>query len=117
MCMCSGSEFYPPTESGIFFKMRPGDEIKIRPGFGYPQAEAEVTEILAAVDGYSALTASGRRLMCDDAYGLELTGNHFEAGEYEVSPETQEILAEVEKSANRDDSDSGWGEKDWLPHH
>ena len=121
MCMCSG--FYPPAGSEIFFQMEPGDEIRVKPGFGSPMLNMELIEIVVAVDGYSALTQNGRRLMCDDAFGLELTGNHFEEGTYTVSAKAQEIMEEA--AANRDDSDAGWLDEDeeekdpedWLPHH
>lgn len=74
----------------IIASLKPGDEVTVKKGFGYPPAEEDVTEIVATVDKMSALTASGRALRCDNGYGVEATGQHFE--KFEISPEAQMIL-------------------------
>lgn len=72
-----------------------GDEIMVRKGIGRPPAEEDVAEIVAAVRGCFALTASGRMLICFDARGVEPTGNHF--GEFGISLEAQKILDEMHR--------------------
>lgn len=76
----------------VIASLKPGDEVTVRKGFGYPPAEEDTVEIIATAHQMSALTASGRALGCDDGYGVEATGQHFEEGEYELSPEAQMIM-------------------------
>jgi len=79
---------------GTIAALEPGDEIVIRAGFGHPAKEEDATDIVVAVNGFSALTAGGVRLACWDGAGVE-TGRHFEEDEYEISPEAQVILEKV----------------------
>lgn len=93
MCFQFGS--LPDYRGGaVISALSPGDEIVIKRGFGTPPADGDAVETIVAVDGMSALTASGRVLACDDGYGVEATGNHFD--EFEISPEAQKILDEIE---------------------
>jgi hypothetical protein len=91
--MCKYISGFQPAGSEIFEEMHVGDEVKIQPGRGMPETTEEVLEIIVAVDGLSALTNTGRRLMCFHSGGLKLTGQHFEEGEYELSKEARGILA------------------------
>lgn len=99
MCVYRGYGGFPMPGGGLIASLKAGDEITIKAGHGYPTSEGDMTDIIVAVDGFSALTASGVRLMCSDGLGIEKTGNHFEEGEYEISPEAQVILAAVETTS------------------
>lgn len=79
----------------IFEQLKPGDEITIAQGCGYPEAEADTTAIIADVGGLSALTASGIKLMCTDAKGITRTGNHFDS--FPLSEEAQRILSQLRR--------------------
>ncbi len=89
MCGCMGCSRYPAGGSGIFKKLRSGDEVKIQAGRGDPETTEEVTEVIAEVSGFSALTNTGRKLMCTDASGIATTGNR---PGYKVSPKAQRLL-------------------------
>lgn len=91
MCFQFGSR---PDYCGgaVIASLKPGEEVIVKKGFGYPPAEEDTTEIIAVVDEMSALTASGRALRCNDGYGVEATGNRFEEGEYAISPKARMIM-------------------------
>jgi hypothetical protein len=93
--MCIGSHC-PACGGTRVAELEPGDEIIIKAGAGHPAKEEDATDIVVAVSGFSALTASGVKLACIDGFGVTKTGRHFEYGEYEVSDEATVILAEVE---------------------
>lgn len=89
MCMHMG---YPSAHGYIFADLQAGDEILVKAGAGHPQQENDATEIIVDVDGMSALTANGIKLMCTDGVLIKPTGNHFEPGTFSVSPEAERIL-------------------------
>lgn len=90
----------------IFASLTVGDEVSIRAGAGSPRQEVDTTDIIFDVGGMSALTARGVRLMCTDGFRVRPTGQHFEPGTYEVSPEAQAILEEDEAAIKQ------WTEKE-----
>lgn len=91
--MCLGMSYPNPAGEEIA-KLKRGDEITIAPGFGYPPSQEVRTEIVLDVDGFSALTNAGTRLMCDDGAGVEQTGRHFDV--FDITPEAQSIIDSVE---------------------
>lgn len=96
--MCMGRErMYPLPGAGVIVKLKPGDEVVIRAGFGHPPLENDSTHIIAAVQKFSALTADGVMLCCYDGVGVEPTGNRDE--KYELSPEAKEILNKIHQEA------------------
>lgn len=86
---------YPATFGYIIADLKPGDEIIIKAGAGYPEKDVDAIDIVVEVDGMSGLTATGIRLMCSDGAMVKPTGNHFEMGSFEIGPEARTILAKV----------------------
>jgi hypothetical protein len=95
MCMGMGYGFPLPAGAGVIADLEAGDEIKIKKGFGSPRVEEDTIDIVVDVHQFSALTASGIKLMCGDGHGVEPTDRHFEEGEYEISEKAKAILEEV----------------------
>ena len=96
MCIGMGFGFQLPPGADVIADLESGDEITIKKGFGYPAAEEDMTDIVADVHQFSALTASGVMLRCDDGCGVEPTGRHFEEGEYKITKRAQAIMMIVE---------------------
>ena len=74
----------------IMASLEPGDEIIINAGFGSPETEKQAIDIIANVNGFSALTAQGIKIICKDARGIIKTGKHFDV--FEISPKAKKIL-------------------------
>lgn len=92
MCMGSGS---PGISGGIIASLKGGDEIIVREGFGFPKAEEDTKQIIAFVQGFSALTTDGVRLNCKDGMGISPTGNHVD--NFQLSEEACRIIEEINK--------------------
>jgi len=96
VCGCDGScNPFPAAGSEIFSELQVGDEIELEAGRGYPAANTETTKIIADVNGFSALTADGIRLACQDGMGITKTGNHFD--QVDISPAAQQLLDAAKK--------------------
>lgn len=96
MC-CGGGCGGPMDGADVIAKLQRGDEILLEAGFGSPAQDVETTQIIVEVDGFSALTAAGIILRCDDGQGVTPTGNHFE--DFELSQAAKNILAQVHGNA------------------
>jgi hypothetical protein len=92
---CGGCNPFPAAGSEIFLELKIGDEIKVDAGRGFPPVEIEATKIIADVAGYSALTADGVALCCEDAQGIIKTGNYFD--KVEISPAAQKLLDDIKQ--------------------
>jgi len=79
-----------PQFGAIIASLQPGDEVIIRKNFGMPKTKEATKDIIANVHRCSALTAKGRKLICRDAIGIEMTGKHFT--DFDISPEAKKIL-------------------------
>lgn len=87
---------YPAPGADIFGELQKGSVIVLSRGAGSPPVEdVSTSEVILAVEGFSALTNTGRLLCCADSHLIEATGDHLAEGEYEVSPEAQELLRQA----------------------
>jgi hypothetical protein len=77
--------------------LKSGDQILIKEGFGTPPVTEDGQHIILNVSGNSLLTASGVCLSSHDEEGIFATGNHFEPGTFEVSPEAEELLDDLHR--------------------
>jgi len=84
----------------VIANLQVGDLVLIKAGAGMPPQEEDITDIIADVQGMSAITAKGMRLKCTDGYFVQKTGEHFEPGTFEVSPEAQRIINEANAERN-----------------
>ena len=80
----------------IIASLKPGDEVIIRKNFGIPKTKKRTKDIIANVHQFSALTARGTKLICRDAIGIEMTGQHFD--DFDVSPKAKKILEKADLS-------------------
>lgn len=109
---------YPLPGSEIFGEIKPGSIIFLRRGAGNPPVEEDSTsEVIISVDGYSALTNTGRLLCCVDSGFIDAVGGTLAESEYEVSPEAQAILRQAEEAAAQSAADwqeivDGFGPED-----
>ena len=91
---------YPAPGASIFGELQKGLVVVLLRGAGNPQVEdVSTSEVVLAVDGFSALTNIGRRLCCTDSHLIEVTGDTLADGEYEVAPEALEILRQIDEFA------------------
>lgn len=94
---------YPAPGANIFGELQKGSVIVLLRGAGSPPVEdVSTSEVILAVEGFSALTNTGRRLSCFDSHLIEATGDHLAEGEYEVSPEASELLNQAQTQKIRD---------------
>jgi len=85
---------YFPTELGIrISELKPGDEIIILKGEGYPAVEKETVATVWIVAGFSALCADGTTISCISISDFMLTGEHHD--EFEVSEAAKQMEAEA----------------------
>ena len=97
---------YPAPGASIFGKLQKGSVVALLQGAGYPPVEAvSASEVILAVDGFSALTNTGRLLSCTDAALIDLLGETLAKGEYEVTPRAQELLDLTRSQSDRGDTD------------
>lgn len=82
--MCMG------FSGNIFTELKPGDEVIVGVGYGYPKRKKDFKCIIAKVSGHSALTTTGVKLSCFDEVGIKTTGNYQE--NFEVTPRARRIL-------------------------
>jgi hypothetical protein len=100
---CGG--MYYPTDLGIrISELKPGDEVIILKGEGYPAATEETTDIIWQVDRFSAFTAKGFRLSCKTNSDLIVTGRHFE--EFLASDIAKAIWKEIQEDLKSEDPES-----------
>jgi len=71
-------------------RLKPGDEVIIKAGYGDPRVEEDKRDVIVSVDGLSALTAAGISLKCHDSEGVKPTGKHY--SKFELSPKAKKIL-------------------------
>jgi len=91
----------PGAGGQVIANLQPGQEIVILPGYGYPATQEGRLDIIWQVHKFSALTANGVRLMCADGNGgIVLTSTVHDS--FEVSPEAQAILDEVNSTPTDD---------------
>ncbi len=94
---------YPAPGTDIFKELQKGSVIVLLRGAGSPKVEnASISEVILAVDKFSALTNTGRLLCCNDALLIEATGDMLADGEYEIAPEAHELLARAEDAQSDD---------------
>lgn len=102
MCM----RIFPHPGGHVIASLEVGDEIAIKAGAGWPEAETDVNEVVINVDRASALTHTGRVLLCSDGFLIISTGVHYDdEGQYPspVTDEARRLLAEAElRQAERD---------------
>ena len=97
---------YPAPGASIFGKLQKGSVVVLLQGAGYPPVEAVTTaEVILAVDGFSALTNTGRLLACTDAALIDIPGETLADGEYEISPRAQELFNLTQSRPDQRDSD------------
>lgn len=72
-----------------------GDEVMIGANAGYPAKETPHTDIILSVSGFSAITADGVLLSCDDDSLVTKTGRQFAWGEFRLSDEVHAVLHEL----------------------
>ncbi|MFZ2202021.1 MAG: hypothetical protein WAV56_01350 [Microgenomates group bacterium] len=102
--MCQFS--YPAPEADIFSELEKGSVVVLFQGAGYPPIEAvSTTEVILAVDKFSALTNTGRLLACTDAALIDVLSETLAEGEYEVSPRAQELLDLTQSRPDQGDTD------------
>jgi len=107
--MCGGGMSYPNPIGERISQLKPGDQVIILKGEGSPAAWEETCTIIWKVSGYSALTADGIAISCQNLSDLIITGNHFEP--YPVSPEAMQIWDEIlaaQKDAQDSDTKPDW---------
>ena len=83
-------------EGKFIAELKPGEEIIIAAGAGNPAHEEDVKDYVLEVQGCSALTAGGIRLMCSDGNSVTKTGNQVPVEKLEVSEEARQILLVLE---------------------
>ena len=97
---------YPAPGADIFDKLEKGSVVVLLQGAGYPPVEAvTTTEIILAVDRFSALTNTGRLLACTDAALIDVLGETLADGEYEISPRAQELFDLTQSPRAQHDTD------------
>ena len=103
--MCHFS--FPAPGADIFDELRKGSVVVLLQGAGYPPVEAvSTTEVILAVDKFSALTNTGRLLACTDAALIDVLRSEILAdGNYEVSPRAQELLDLTRPQSDQGDTD------------
>ncbi len=101
--MCCGG-MYPNFLGILISQLKPGDQVIILKGEGYPPVQNETTDIIWKVDLFSALTAGGISLNCMTISDLPLTGTSFE--EYLVSEEAKAIWKDIQALKDSEEPDS-----------
>lgn len=97
---------YPTPGANIFSELERGSIVVLLRGAGYPPVEeASTSEVILAVDKFSALTNTGRLLACTDAGLIDVTGDHLAEGEYEITPRAQELLDLTQSRPDQGDTD------------
>ncbi len=94
--MCSN--FSLPPGAKLIASLKVGDGIALEDGAGYPAVEGFALEIIVAVNGFFALTHTGRRLSCYDGLFVSQTGVHYDhESDYPepISDEARRLLAEA----------------------
>lgn len=106
--MCYGS-LYPNGIGARINALKSGDEIIILKGEGTPPVAVETVTIVWKVDGFSALTAGGTALNCQNMSDVILTGRRFET--YQVTAEALHLWGEIiasQKEARDGDTKPDW---------
>ena len=106
--MCCGSP-YPNGIGARISALQSGDEIIILKGEGTPPVAVETVTIVWKVDGFSALTAGGTALNCQNLSDLIPTGRRFET--YQVTAEALQIWGEI--LASQKEARDGDAKPDW----
>ncbi|EKD52817.1 MAG: hypothetical protein ACD_61C00229G0001 [uncultured bacterium] len=89
---CGGMYF--PTNLGVrISELRPGDEIIILKGEGYPAVAQETTTIVWILAGFSALCIDGTAISCLNVSDFIRTGRHFDR--FEISEEAKQMEKEA----------------------
>ena len=97
---------YPAPGASIFGKLQKGSVVVLLQGAGHPPVEDVTTsEVIIAVDGFSALTNAGRLLACTDAVLIDVLGETLADGEYEISPRAQELFDLTQSPRAQHDTD------------
>ncbi len=100
--MCFGSL---PNGAGVEIStLKVGDQIIVLAGDGSPEFERDRVDIVWKVDGFSALTAGGIALSCQNVSKIVLTGNHFD--DFLASPEAKAIWKSVQERPSLDSFES-----------
>ena len=102
--MCHFS--FPAPGASIFHELEKGSVVVLLRGAGSPPVEeVSTSEVILAVDGFSALTNTGRLLACTDAALIDVLSETLAEGEYEVSPRAQELLDLTRPQSDQGDTD------------
>ncbi len=97
---------YPASGADIFNELKKGSIVVLLQGAGYPPVEAVSTsEVILAVDKFSALTNTGRLLARTDAALIDVLGETLADSEYEVSPRAQELFDLTQSPRAQHDTD------------
>ena len=75
----------------VILGLKPGDEIMVKAGYGYPELTIDTKHIVADVQGLAAVTATGVLLKCSDGEGVKRVGVHHK--DFEISPKAKRIMA------------------------
>lgn len=98
--MCMGMSSFPDPRGYVIATLEVGDEVEIKVGAGHPKTEQAVFEVIISVDGFSALTHTGRVLACTDGLLVNVTSVHYDNENQYPSPVTdkaRELLAQVQR--------------------
>lgn len=113
--MCLGMSYPNPIGERIS-QLKPGDEIIILEGEGFPPVSKETCTLIWKIDRYSALTTDGISLSCTNVSDLIVTGNSFQT--YDVSPEAMLIWGNIlaaRKEAQDPEFQPDWSVPDPFP--
>ena len=104
--MCFGHPRQSPW-GYVIAGLRPGNEIRVSPGFGKPASNRPRIAIVVEVDGQSALATTERgaiQLMCKDGEGVTKTGDHFAPNTFRISAAAKRMM---EKAARKREEMTG----------
>jgi hypothetical protein len=95
-----------PEGGSVIAGLKPGMEIQMEAGCGFPATNGVTLEIVGVVEGCSAVTVTGRRLCCRDGWGVKATG---QTATVELSDEARRVIAEATQQAES----LGFPYEDW----
>jgi hypothetical protein len=94
--MCIGDMTWGPAANGPVNKaLEPGRVIIVKAGFGFPPAEADIRQVIAEVEGMSAVTSDGV-LLCLAGGGIMMTE---EIAPVVLSEQAKQIIEKCKRQA------------------
>jgi len=117
--MGSAGQYLPNEVSSRISKLRPGDEIIILKGEGYPAVLMETVAIVWIVEEYRAICNDGTTITGFDNSDILTTGNYY------LKFEVTEAAKLIEQNAHKgrleqeralfDETDPDWSERGTFP--